>query len=142
MKNIIKKEVKRMTEIKKLTKIALIVDAIILFMFGVMLVFLYDVTLNSEAWTNPIHPRLFGGMCFTGSLFAVIMLRKKEWEEIKLAFIFLFSLCVSVIIIEAAILVGLGSTFMAVTISQMIFDLILVSAKVALGIVAYIKQER
>jgi len=52
----------------------------------------------------------------------------------------LFSLCVPIIIIEAAVLVGLGSTFMAVTVSQMIFDLILISAKVALGIVAYIKQ--
>ena len=129
-----------MTEIKKLTKIALIVDAIILFIFGVMLVFLYDVTLNFEGWTNPIHPRLFGGMLFTGSLFAVIMLRKKEWEEIKLAYIFLFSLCVAVIIIYAAVLAVFGSTFMAVTISQGIFDLIVVSAKVALGIVAYVKQ--
>ena len=49
-----------MTEIKKLTKIALIVDAIILFIFGVMLVFLYDVTLNYEGWTNPLHVRAFG----------------------------------------------------------------------------------
>jgi hypothetical protein len=68
------------------------------------------------------------------------MLRKKEWEEIKLAYIFLFSLCIPVIIIEATVLAVLGSTFMAVTISQMIFDLIMISAKVALGIVAYIKQ--
>jgi len=129
-----------MTEIKKLTKIALIVDAVIFLIFGTMLVFLYDMTLNYEGWTNPIHVRAFGGILFVACLFAVIMLRKKEWEEIKLAYIFLFSLCVPVIIIEAAILVGLGSTFMAVTISQMIFDLIIISAKVSLGIVAYVKQ--
>ena len=129
-----------MTEIKKLTKIALIVDAVIFVIFGTMLVFLYDMTLNYEDWTNPFHVRAFGGLCYVGALFAVIMLFKKEWEEIKLAYIFLFSLCVPVIIIEAAVLAVLGSTFKAVTVSQMIFDLIMLSGKVTLGFFAYIKQ--
>ena len=129
-----------MTEIKLLTKIALIVDAVIFFIFGTMLIFLYDVTLNYEGWTNPFHVRAFGGLCYVGAIFAVIMLFKKEWEEIKLAYIFLFSLCIPVIIIEAAVLAVLGSTFLALTISQMIFDLIIISAKVSLGIVAYIRQ--
>ncbi len=129
-----------MTEIKKLTKIALIVDAAIFLFFGTMLVFLFDMTLNYEGWTNPFHVRAFGGILYVAALFAVIMLRKSEWEEIKLAYIFLFSLCFPVIIIEASILAVLGSTFMAVTVSQMIFDLIIICAKVALGIVAYMRQ--
>ena len=129
-----------MTEIKKLTKIALIVDAAIFLFFGTMLVFLFDMTLNYEGWTNPFHVRAFGGILYVAALFAVIMLRKTEWEEIKLAYIFLFSLCFPVIIVEAAILAVLGSTFMAVTVSQMIFDLIIICAKVALGIVAYMRQ--
>ena len=129
-----------MTEIKKLTKIALIVDAVIFLIFGTMMVFLYDMTLNTEGWTNPFHVRAFGGILYVAALFAVIMLRKKEWEEIKLAYIFLCSLCFPVIIIEAAILAVLGSTFMAATVSQMIFDLIIICGKVALGIVAYMKQ--
>jgi len=45
-----------MTEIKKITKISLIVVAIITFLFGIMLVFLWDLTLNTEGWTNPFHP--------------------------------------------------------------------------------------
>jgi hypothetical protein len=129
-----------MTEVKILTKIALIVDAVIFFIFGTMLIFLYDVTLNYEGWTNPFHVRAFGGLCYVGAIFAVLMLFKKEWKEIKLAYIFLFSLCIPVIIIEAAVLAVLGSTFLVVTISQMIFDLIIISAKVSLGIVAYIRQ--
>jgi hypothetical protein len=129
-----------MTEIKKLTKIALIVDAVIFLIFGTMLVFLYDMTLNTEGWTNPFHVRAFGGILYVAAFYAVIMLRKTEWEEIKLAYLFLFSLCFPVIIIEAAILVALGSTFLAATVSQMIFDLIIISAKVALGIVAYMRQ--
>jgi len=129
-----------MTEIKKLTKIALIVDAIIWFIFGVMLVFLFDVTLNHEGWTNPLHVRGFGGICFVAFIFVIIMLRKKEWEEIKLLYICLISMCISVIIVEAAVLVAFASTFMAATISQMIFDLIINAAKDVLSIVAYIKQ--
>ncbi|TKJ22967.1 MAG: hypothetical protein CEE43_04430 [Promethearchaeota archaeon Loki_b32] len=54
-----------MTEIKKITKISLIVVAIIPFLFGVMLVFLWDIILNTEGWTNPLHPRAFGGLCFS-----------------------------------------------------------------------------
>lgn len=129
-----------MTEIKKLTKIALIVDAVIFLIFGTMLVFLYDMTLNTEGWTNPLHVRGFGGILYVAAFYAFIMLRKTEWEEIKLAYLFLFSLCIPVIIVEASVLAVLGSTFLAATVSQMIFDLIIISGKLALGIVAYMKQ--
>ena len=129
-----------MTEIKKLTKIALIVDAVIFLIFGTMQVFLYDMTLNYEGWTDPFHVRAFGGILYVAAFYAVIMLLKKDWDEIKLAYLFLFSLCVPVIIVEAALLAVLGSTFMAATVSQMIFDLIIICAKLALGIVAYLRQ--
>ena len=129
-----------MTEIKKLTKIALTVDAVIFLIFGTMQVFLYDMTLNYEGWTDPFHVRAFGGILYVAAFYAVIMLLKKDWEEIKLAYLFLFSLCVPVIIVEAALLGVLGSTFMAATVSQMIFDLIIICAKLALGIVAYLRQ--
>ncbi|MFX0040814.1 MAG: hypothetical protein ACFFCY_16790 [Promethearchaeota archaeon] len=129
-----------MTEIKKLTKIALIVDAIIWFIFGLMLLFLFDVTLNYEGWTNPLHVRAFGAIAFVAFFFVIIMLRKKEWEEIKLLYICLISMCMLVFIVEAVVLAVLGSTFMAVTVSQMILDLILNGGKNALSIVAYIKQ--
>ena len=129
-----------MTEIKKLTKIALIVDAVIFLIFGTMQVFLYDMTLNYEGWTDPFHVRAFGGILYVAAFYAVIMLLKKDWEEIKLAYLFLFSLCVPVIIVEAALLAVLGSTFLAATVSQMIFDLIIICAKLALGIVAYLRQ--
>ena len=129
-----------MTEIKKLTKIALIVDAVIFLIFGTMLFFLYDITLNTEGWTNPFHVRAFGGILYVAAFYAFVMLRKTEWEEIKLAYLFLFSLCIPVIIVEASILAVLGSTFLTATVSQMIFDLIIICGKVALGIVAYLKQ--
>ncbi|UCC20370.1 MAG: hypothetical protein JSV62_03520 [Promethearchaeota archaeon] len=129
-----------MTEIKKLTKISLIVVAIIPFIFGVILVFLFDLTLNYEGWTNPLHPRAFGGMCFLGSIFAIVMLRKKEWEEIKLTFMFLYSWFIPVILVELVLVIILGPTLLPQTISQMIIDQILMWIMLLLGIVSYIKQ--
>ncbi len=129
-----------MTEIKKITKISLIVVAIIPFLFGVMLVFLWDIILNTEGWTNPLHPRAFGGLCFLGSIFAIVMLRKKEWEEIKLTYMFLYSWFIPVILVELVVAVIYGPTLLPQTISQLIIDQILMWTMLSLGIVSYIKQ--
>ena len=129
-----------MTEIKKLTKIVLIVDAIMWFIFGVMLTFLYDMAMNPEGWTNPYFPRMFGGVNFLSAIFAILMLRKKEWEEIKLTFTYLIGLLLSTLIIEAAVLATFGSTFGASIIQQGSGTIILESVLLTIGIVSYIKQ--
>jgi len=129
-----------MTEIKKLTKIVLIVDAIIFFIFGVMLTFLYDMAMNPEGWTNPYFPRMFGGVNFLSAIFAILMLRKKEWEEIKLTFEYFIGLLIFTLIIEATVLATLGSTFGASTIQLGSSTIILESVLLTLGIVSYIKQ--
>jgi hypothetical protein len=105
-----------------------------------MLVFLWDLILNTEGWTNPLHPRAFGGLCFLGSIFAIVMLRKKEWQEIKLTYMFLFSWFIPVILVELVLAVILGPTLLPQTISQMILDQILMWTMLLLGIVSYIKQ--
>ena len=129
-----------MTEIKKLTKIVLIVDAIVFFIFGVNLTFLYDMIMNPEGWTNPYFPRFWGGLCFLSSLFAIILLRKKEWEEIKLTFTYLFGLFIPTLIIEVAVLAALGSTFGAQAILLGSGTITIESVLLLLGIVSYIKQ--
>ncbi|MFX1241390.1 MAG: hypothetical protein ACFFA7_09100 [Promethearchaeota archaeon] len=129
-----------MTDIKKLTKISLIVVAILPFIFGVLLIFLFDLTFNYEGWTNPIHVRVLGGVMFVVSLFAIIMLRKKEWEEIKLTYLFLYSLFIPTILIELVVVIVYGSTFLPQTISQIILDQVLMWIMLVLGIVSYIKQ--
>ncbi|MFX0021011.1 MAG: hypothetical protein ACFE9S_01700 [Candidatus Hermodarchaeota archaeon] len=129
-----------MTEIKKLTKISLIIVAIIPFLFGVLLLFLFDLTFNYEGWTSPIHVRALGGVMLVTSLFAIIMLRKKEWEEIKLTYLFLYSMFIPTILTELVVVIVYGSTFLPQTISQIILDQILMWAMFSLGIVSYIKQ--
>ncbi|MFX1454616.1 MAG: hypothetical protein ACFFDB_04515 [Promethearchaeota archaeon] len=129
-----------MTDVKKLTKISLIVDAVVFLIYGILITFLFDMTLNLEGWTNPYMPRFFGGILLVSTIIAILMLRKKEWEEIKLAFVFLLGLFIPVLITEITVLAVLGSTFGAMTIQQGIMNIIIESSLFALGIVAYIKQ--
>ena len=129
-----------MTEIKKLTKIVLIVYAIIWFIFGTLLTFLYDMALNPEGWTNPYFPRMFGGINYVLSLFAILLLRKKEWEEIKLTFAIFIGILTSTLIIEVAVLATFGSTFGALIFQQGLSTIILEAVLLTLGIVSYIKQ--
>ncbi|MFW9866715.1 MAG: hypothetical protein ACFFEN_11525 [Candidatus Thorarchaeota archaeon] len=132
-----------MTEIKKLTKISLIIIAIVGFLFGTMLVFLYDTTLNFEGWTNPYYPRFFGGICYLITIFAILLLRKKEWEEIKLTFAFLYGFVIPTLIIEIVTTISgmLGSTLQPLTVlASLTTTTPLMAVLLVLGIVTYIRQ--
>jgi hypothetical protein len=132
-----------MTEIKKITKITLVAYAIVNFLFGILLLFLTDLFLNPlTGWTNPLSPRNIGGIFLLSAIFAVILLRKKEWEEIKLIYAFMFSFFIMTIPIELIVVVVYASTLNAATISQNIMDIIIMSILFILGVYSYIKQER
>ncbi len=130
-----------MTEIKKLTKIAIVIVAIVGFLFGTILTFLYDMTMNPEGWTNPYYPRFFGGIAYLVSIFAIILLRKKEWEEIKLTFTFLYSFFLPTLIIEITVTAIFGSTFQPSTVLTFLTTTTpLMAVLLVLGIVTYLKQ--
>ncbi|MHA1460698.1 MAG: hypothetical protein ACTSO8_04375 [Promethearchaeota archaeon] len=129
-----------MTEIKKFTKIVLIVDVIMWFLFGTLLTFLYDMTMNPEGWTNPYLPRMFGGVNFLSAIFAILMLRKKEWEEIKLTFEYFIGLLLFTLIIEVTVFATLYSTFGALFQAMGLFPITVEVVLLLLGIVSYIKQ--
>ena len=129
-----------MSEIQKLTKIVLIVDAILWFIFGILLIFLFDMTMNPEGWTNPYLPRLFGGVNLVSAIFAILMLRKKEWEEIKLTFAYFIGILLSTLIIEIAVYATLYSTFLASWRLQGLFTITVEAVLLTLGILTYIKQ--
>ena len=131
--------IKKLTEIKRFTKIVLLVDTILWFIFGTLLTFLFDITMYPEGWTNPYLPRLFGGVNYVSAIFAVLMLRKKEWEEIKLIFAYFLGLLISTLILEATVFATLIPTSQAATI-QHSFNITIEAVLSTLGIVSYIKQ--
>jgi len=129
-----------MTEIKLLTKIVLVVDAIIWILFGTMFIFLYDMALNPEGWTNPYFPKMFGGVTYVSAIFAILILRKKEWEDIKLIFSYFIGIITSTLIIEISVLLIFGSTFSASFILLGTSTILIEAILLVLGIVSYIKQ--
>ncbi|NHJ26045.1 MAG: hypothetical protein EAX89_15820 [Candidatus Lokiarchaeota archaeon] len=129
-----------MTEIKKFTKIVLLVDAILWFLFGILLTFLYDMTMNPEGWTNPYLPRMFGGVNLISAIFALLMLRKNEWEEIKLTFEYFIGILISTLIIEVAVYATFYSTFGVSWRLQGLFPITVEAVLLLLGILCYIKQ--
>ena len=138
-----KELIKKMTEIKKLTKISIVIYAIIHTMFGILLVFATDMIVTaSTGWTNPMHPRAFGAICLLTLPFAIIFLRKKEWEVIKFTFAYWNCMFLATIIVELSVLLAFGSTFSAALISQIVLDQILMGSMLVLGIISYYKQER
>ncbi|MFX1489940.1 MAG: hypothetical protein ACFFBI_12370 [Promethearchaeota archaeon] len=130
-----------MTEIKKITKISLLVLCVLNFIFGILTLFLYDLFVAPlTGWTNPLHPRVLGGVMFIISIFAIILIRKKEWEEIKLTYTLIYSLLLPTILVELVIMATMGSTFSAALLSQMFLDQILMWIMFVLGIFSYYKQ--
>jgi len=131
--------IKKITEIKKFTKIVLLVYTILWFIFGILLIFLFDLTMNPEGWTNPYLPRLFGGVNFISAIFAVLMLRKKEWEEIKMTFEYFIVLLLSTLILEVTVFAILSPTSGVVIMSHS-FNITVEAVLLVLAIVSYIKQ--
>lgn len=129
-----------MTEIEKITKISLIAYGIVTFLYGILYVFLTEMLTDISGWTDPFHPRVFGGICFLSSIFAVIVLRKKEWEEIKLMYSYLFGLFIPTIIINITIFAVYAPTLNTGTISIFIMGLIFMCVLFALGVFSYMKQ--
>ena len=129
-----------MTEIKKFTKIVLLVEVILWFMFAILLIFLFDMTMNPEGWTNPYLPKLFGGVILVSAIFAILMLRKKEWEEIKFLFEYFIGLLISTLFFETCVFIAVGSAFGASTMMTHSFNITAEAVLLVLGIVAYFKQ--
>jgi hypothetical protein len=129
-----------MTEVKKFTKIVLLVDTIMWFLFGILLTFLYDMALNPEGWTNPYLPKMFGGVNLVSAIFAILMLRKNEWEEIKLTFAYFIGILLSTLSIEITVYITFYSTFGASWRIQAFLPITVEAVLLVLGIVSYIKQ--
>ena len=132
-----------MTEIRKITKASLIALGIIYFLFGILNVFLLDFFITPlTGWDNPLSPRMFGGILFVGSVFAIILLTKKKWEKIKLTYALLFGFFIATIPIELIVTIMFASTLPPEAITQGIIDQVIMCSLFTLGIVSYVMQER
>jgi len=134
-----------MTEIKKITKIALLAYGIVNLIYGPISLFFPEFFIGlgvTTAETNPYALR-FGGATLLGiAIFSILIALKKnwEWEKVKLAYVFLYYLLIANIIIEPTkLLFGTPSVLM---ISQTLMDIIIMVVLFILGVYSYIKQKK
>lgn len=132
-----------MTEVKKITKIALLAYGIVNILYGPMGLFFPDffITLGvTTPTTNPYVLRFMGATLLGISIFCFLIVIKKdwEWEKINLAYEFLYYLLIANIILEPTKL--LFGTPTGLMISQTIMDLVIMGILLVLGVYAYIKQ--
>ena len=129
-----------MTEIKKITKIALLAYGIVNIIYGPVGL-LFPSPLFVPSTTNPFNVRYQAATLLGIAIFCFLILIKKdrEWENIKLLYGYLYYLLVAMIILEPTrLLFGTPTEMM---ISQTIMDMIIMSVLLILGVISYIKQK-
>lgn len=131
-----------MTEIKTITKVSLLVYGIVCVLYGALAVFFNDMMEPMLGPMDPFQPRLFGGVLFVITIYAILIVFKKDWdwESIKFGYLVLYSLLVSTIIMEGSVTALLFSTLSADAIGMHAFDLIIMPVLLILGIYSYMKQ--
>jgi len=130
-----------MTEIKKITKITLtwygVAGLLFAFMYLVISDF-YFYTIVQWPYNDPVGFWISGGVMLVLGITSIIAIFKKEWEEIKLFFLFSMMWLAYMIImnIVAVAILSIPET----PLMTMITNIILLTFNLVLAIVCWMKQ--
>ncbi len=133
-----------MSDLKMLTKIALLAYGIVNLLFGIMYVLMAETLIASMAppgWElNVFHPKVLGGFLVIIGVFCFLMLLNKNWYwiNIKVAYMALFAFIIPMIIGQILVLALLVTT--PAFVAEMMFEIPLEAFLLILGIVGYLKQ--
>ena len=127
-----------MTEIKKLTKIVMIYYGIAGVLFSLLYLIFIDIQLANWPWPDPVPFWAMGSSMLVLAIASFLAFFRREWGEIRIYF-------------EIMIMQGIGSILMDIAIvvvvplneavmSQMIFNFIILSFNLIIGLLVYIKQ--
>lgn len=132
-----------MSDVKMLTKIALLAYGIVCLLFGILYILMAETLLATlvPGWeANTFHAKVLGGFLVFIGFYDILMILNKnwEWDHIKVAYMALFSFIVPMIIgqILAMALLSPGAAF----VGEMMLEIPLESFLLLLGIVGYLKQ--
>ena len=129
-----------MTEIKKITKIALIWYTVAGFLFAFMFIVLTDFTMNFMQWpyNDPINFWFQGGTMLVFAITTLLALFIKEWERIKLFFFLVIIWDIMVLIMDIVALAVLN--FPETPFMMMITFIILLTFNLVIGLVSWMTQ--
>ena len=130
-----------MTEIKKITKITLIWYGVAGLLFAFMYLVISDFyfyTIVQWPYYDPVGFWISGGIMLVLGITAIIAIFKKEWEEIKLFFLFSMMWLAYMIIMDivAVAILSIPET----PLMTMITNIILLTFNLVLGIICWMKQ--
>ena len=127
-----------MTEIKKFTKIVLIYYGIAGALFSFLYLVFTDLQLLNWPWPDPVPFWSLGFSMLVLTIASFLAFFKSEWEQIKLYLEIMIMWVIGAILMDIAIVVvvPLNEAFM----SQMVFNFIILSFNLIVGLLAYIKQ--
>ena len=129
-----------MTEIKKITKVALIWYTIAGFLFAFMFIVLTDFTMNLMQWpyNDPINFWFQGGTMLVFAIMTLLALFMKEWEGIKLSFFLIIIWDIMVLIMDIVALAVLNfpeTPFLMIT-----TFIILLTFNLVIGLASWMTQ--
>ncbi len=129
-----------MTEIKKITKVALLWYTIAGFLFSFMFIVLTDFTMNFIQWpyNDPINFWFQGGTMLVMAITALLALFIKEWERIQLFLFLAIIWCIMVIIMDIVALAVLN--FPQTPFMTMITFIIFLTFNLVMGLASWITQ--
>ena len=130
-----------MTEIKKITKITLlwfgIAGLLFAFMYLVITDF-YAYTIMQWPYNDPVSFWSLGGSMLVLGITSLMAIFKKEWEEIKLFFLFSMMWLAYMIIMNIVAIVILS--FPETPLMTMVTNIILLTFNLVLASICWIKQ--
>ncbi|MFX1489041.1 MAG: hypothetical protein ACFFBI_07830 [Promethearchaeota archaeon] len=134
-----------MTEIKKITKIALIWYTIAGFLFAFMFIVFTGFTMNFMQWpyNDPIDFWFQGGTMLVMSITTLLALFIKEWERIKLFFFVSILWLIMVLILDiVAVAVLPEFIFPEPPFFTMLTFIIILTFNLVIGLVSWMAQRR
>ena len=136
----IQEELINLTEIKKITKIALLWYTIAGFLFAFMFIVLTDFTMNFMQWpyNDPINFWFQGGTMLVMAITTLLSLFIKEWERIKLFFFFVIIWDIMVLIMDIVAVAILN--FPETPFLMMTTFIILLTFNLLIGLVSWMIQ--
>ena len=135
-----KKRINLMTEISKRMKLLLIIDTICAFIYGFLYLVIPEIlaALNDPTYYDPHFWRLWGGLCIVFGIFGILMIKRAEWEGMKILWEFV------IIWLIMMILVNIMTMFMirrsAVNFASELFDIILISVLIVVNTYLYLQE--
>ncbi len=129
-----------MTELKKITKIALLwygVAGILFAFFYLVLTDLY-VAMTQWPYNDPVMFWSLGGTLLIIGIASLMAFFKKEWEEIKLFFLFSMMWLLYFIIMNIITIALLGLPEMALM--NQVMNIVLLTFNIVLGMICWMKQ--